>query len=72
MPNIIVNADTSDFLMYHSNVLTFDSTSVSIELKEMEAEKDQREKEKEMAVERQYPPLSRYVAFKCTSSFNVK
>ena len=59
MPNILVKVDTSDFLMYQSNVLTFDSASVSIELTELRVK------------EAQGPP-PKVVTFKSTSSFNMK
>ena len=32
MPSMVVNVDTSDFLMFQSNVLTFEAVNVSIEL----------------------------------------
>ena len=32
MPNITVNVDSSDFLMFQSNVLTYEAVNISIEL----------------------------------------
>ena len=62
MPTLIVNPDTSDFLMFQSNVLTYEAVSVSIELTEP----------KMMKQESPSKPPPKMVTFKGTSSFNVK
>ena len=61
MPNLKLSLDISDFLMFQSNVLTFDAVNVSIELSES----------KLMPSEEKKPP-PKMVTFKGTSSFNVK
>lgn len=61
MPSINVNVETSDFLMFQSNVLTFEAVNVSIELSEP----------RQRAPEDRTPP-KKVVTFKGTSSFNMK
>lgn len=67
VPTIQVNVDTSDLLMFHSNVLTFEAVNVSIELSEP---KISPELKAEMKPENK--AAVKIVAFKSTSSFNVK
>jgi hypothetical protein len=61
IPSLVVNMDTSDFLMFQSNVLTFEAVSVSIELSESKGPPPVNGK-----------PPPKIVIFKGTSSFNVK
>lgn len=64
MPNLVVNVETSDFLMFQSNVLTYEAVNVSIELSQKSEPAP-----KSGPVP---PPPPKIVSFKGTSSFNVK
>jgi len=61
MPSVNVNVETSDFLMFQSNVLTFEAVNVSIELSEPRKRNPEDKN-----------PSKKVVTFKGTSSFNMK
>jgi hypothetical protein len=65
LPSFKVSVETSDFLMFQSNVLTFDACSITIELTE--------DKDPEIDPKTQKPqnPPPKIVNFKGTSSFNA-
>ncbi len=59
-PAIVSSVEASDFLIFQSNVLTFDPVSVSIELSEPKLKGQERVNTKKV------------VTFKGSSSFNIK
>lgn len=72
MPNLAVNVETSDFLMFQSNVLTYEAVNVSIELSQKSEPPAKSESVPPAKSGSAAPPPPKIVSFKGTSSFNVK